>query len=96
MDVQMPVVDGVTATVEIRSRVPADRQPVICGLTAHATTDYRDVCLRAGMNGWLTKPLVPEKLRELIAELSARPVPPELAGSDSRAGELFTPSAVRE
>jgi CheY-like chemotaxis protein/streptogramin lyase len=96
MDVQMPVVDGVTATLEIRSRVPADRQPVIYGLTAHATTEYRDICLRAGMNGYLTKPLVPEKLRELIAELSARPVPPELAGSDSRAGELFTPSAVRE
>ena len=90
MDVQMPLVDGVTATQEIRSRVPADRQPVIYGLTAHATTDYRDVCLRAGMNGYLTKPLEPEKLRELIAELPARPVPPELAASDARTVDLFT------
>jgi len=96
MDVQMPAVDGVTATQEIRSRVPADRQPVICGLTAHATTDYRDVCLRAGMNGYLTKPLEPQKLRELIAELSARPAPPELAGSDPRTVDLFTPSALRQ
>jgi CheY-like chemotaxis protein len=70
MDVQMPEVDGWTATREIRSRVPPDRQPVIVGLTAHATTEYREICLGAGMNGYLTKPLEPEKLRDLIAELS--------------------------
>ncbi len=96
MDVQMPIVDGVTATREIRSRVPDDRQPVICGLTAHATTEYRDICLRAGMNGCLTKPLAPERLRELIAELSARAVSPDFAASDPRAVELLTGSAVRE
>ena len=96
MDVQMPVVDGITATLEIRARVPADRQPVIYGLTAHATTEYRDVCLRAGMNGYLTKPLEPARLRELIAEMSARPVPKELAGSDPRAVEQCTRSAVEE
>jgi signal transduction histidine kinase/streptogramin lyase/ActR/RegA family two-component response regulator len=70
MDVQMPEVDGLAATREIRSRVPSDRQPVIFGLTAHATTEYRDICLDAGMDGYLTKPLEQEKLRDLIAELS--------------------------
>jgi CheY-like chemotaxis protein len=72
MDVQMPEVDGLDATREIRSRLPLDRQPVIFGLTAHATTEYRDLCLGAGMNGYLTKPLEPSKLRDLITELSAR------------------------
>ena len=72
MDVQMPDVDGLAATREIRSRVPADRQPVIFGLTAHATTEYRDVCLAAGMDGYLTKPLEPEKLRDLIVTLSTQ------------------------
>jgi signal transduction histidine kinase/streptogramin lyase/ActR/RegA family two-component response regulator len=72
MDVQMPEVDGLTATREIRNRLPLDRQPVIFGLTAHATTEYRDICLGAGMNGYLTKPLEMEKLRNLIAELSTR------------------------
>jgi signal transduction histidine kinase/CheY-like chemotaxis protein/streptogramin lyase len=72
MDVQMPEVDGLAATREIRSRLPLDQQPVIIGLTAHATTEYRDICLDAGMNGYLTKPLDPEKLRDLIENL-ARP-----------------------
>ena len=71
MDVQMPEVDGLAATREIRSRLPADRQPVIVGLTAHATTEYREICVNAGMNGYLTKPLEREKLRELIEELSS-------------------------
>ncbi len=71
MDMQMPEMDGLTATREIRSRLPADRQPVIWALSAHATTEARDTCLRAGMNGFLTKPLEPEKLRSLLAGLAA-------------------------
>ena len=70
MDVQMPQVDGLTATREIRGRLPADRQPVIFGLTAHATSGYREICLGAGMNGYLTKPLELDKLRDLIAGVS--------------------------
>jgi CheY-like chemotaxis protein len=72
MDVQMPELDGLSATREIRRLLPHDRQPLIFGLTAHATTEYRDICIGAGMNGYLTKPLEPGKLRALIAELSAR------------------------
>ena len=72
MDVQMPGVDGLAATWEIRSRLPLDRQPVIFGLTAHATTEYRDICLGACMNGRLTKPIKREKLRGLIAEWSTQ------------------------
>ena len=76
MDVQMPGVDGVAATQEIRASLPADRQPTIYGLTAHATTEYRDICLNAGMDGYLTKPLEREKLQNLVAELSFRPKTP--------------------
>jgi CheY-like chemotaxis protein len=79
MDVQMPETDGLTATREIRKSLPLDSQPVIFGLTAHATTEYRDICLNAGMNGYLTKPLDPEKLRCLVEELSRRSQLPELA-----------------
>jgi len=72
MDLEMPEVDGLTATREIRTGLAADLQPAIFGLTAHATLEYRDICLRAGMNGCLTKPLEPEKLRSLVADLSTR------------------------
>jgi len=73
MDVQMPEVDGLDATREIR-RLPQDRQPMIVGLTAHASAEYRDMCLAAGMNGYLTKPLEREKLLDILAGLrKARP-----------------------
>src|ERR1039458_3735631 len=78
MDVQMPGVDGLAATREIRTRLPLDHQPVIFGLTAHAATEYRDICLGAGMDGYLTKPLELEKLRDLIAGLSTRLLSPSL------------------
>ena len=84
MDVQMPEVDGLTATREIRSRLPLDRQPVIFGLTAHATTEYRDICLGAGMNGFLTKPLEMEKLRDLVADLSTQSLSRNLTSSVRR------------
>ncbi len=71
MDVEMPEVNGLAATEEIRKSLPADGQPAIFGLTAHATTEYRDICLRAGMNGCLTKPLDRDKLRDVVAGLSA-------------------------
>jgi len=72
MDVEMPEMDGLTATRQIRASLAADLQPAIFGLTAHAEIEYRDICLRAGMNGCLTKPLEPEKLQSVIAELSSR------------------------
>ena len=76
MDVEMPEVDGLAATREIRRRLPSDCQPTIFGLTAHATTEYRDICLGAGMNGCLTKPLDRERLGRLIAKLSTESEPP--------------------
>jgi len=72
MDVQMPEMDGLAATRQIRSSLPPDSQPVIFGLTAHADQEYHEVCLRAGMNGCLTKPLELDKLRKVVAELSAQ------------------------
>jgi CheY-like chemotaxis protein len=72
MDVEMPGMDGLAATRDIRSRLPLDRQPAIFGLTGHATTEYRDICLGAGMDGYLTKPLEPGKLQDLIGELSVQ------------------------
>ena len=78
MDVQMPERDGVSATREIRRLLPAGSQPLIYGLTAHATMEFRDICLAAGMDGYFTKPLEPGKLRVLIWDLATRNVMPLL------------------
>jgi CheY-like chemotaxis protein len=66
MDVQMPIMDGLTAAREIRrAEVPGRRVPIVA-LTASAMTDELDRCLAAGMDGLLTKPLQQRRLREVL------------------------------
>ena len=72
MDVEMPGMDGLAATREIRSRLPRIASRLSSGLTAHATAEYRDKCLGAGMDGYLAKPLEREKLQEVLAALNAQ------------------------
>jgi two-component system sensor histidine kinase/response regulator len=68
MDVQMPIMDGLQATEAIRdlerqeSRPPTD----ILAMTAHSLRGDRERCLRAGMNGYLAKPLDLTELLDLV------------------------------
>jgi len=71
MDVQMPGMDGIAATQAIRANLTAKPQPFICGLSAHATTDFQQMCLDSGMDGYLTKPLDIQKLQILLAQRCA-------------------------
>ncbi|MFM8766934.1 MAG: ATP-binding protein, partial [Rubrivivax sp.] len=61
MDMQMPVMDGVSATVEIRKTVPAAQLPIVA-MTANAMQQDRERCLAAGMQDFVTKPIEPEEL----------------------------------
>ena len=70
MDVQMPGLDGFEATAEIRKLKNQSRANVpIIALTAHAIEGYRERCLRAGMNGYLTKPIEPARLSHVLSLL---------------------------
>lgn len=70
MDVRMPVMDGITATTEIRngSHPRAKTIPIIA-LTANAYTEDILQTLDAGMNAHIVKPLVPDKMYRVLAEL---------------------------
>jgi len=72
MDIQMPHMDGLEATQAIRAREQdtATRVPIVA-MTAHAMQGDRERCLAAGMDGYVTKPLRPTELFEVIASLTA-------------------------
>ncbi len=65
MDVQMPVMDGLEATWQLRRIVGLGSLPVIA-MTAHALPEDRQRCLDAGMSDYIAKPIDPDKLIELL------------------------------
>lgn len=66
MDLQMPQMDGLTATRQLRE-VPALRETPIVALTANALADDEARCLDAGMNAFLSKPIEPDLLVATVA-----------------------------
>ena len=73
MDVQMPEIDGIEATLAIRERekTSGKHQPIIA-LTAHAMKGDHERCLDAGMDGYLSKPIRTQELDEILEKYVAR------------------------
>ena len=61
MDMQMPEMDGLEATMKIRETFASDTLPILA-MTANASEEDRDKCLKAGMDAHITKPIDPEVL----------------------------------
>ncbi|EGL18740.1 MULTISPECIES: PAS domain S-box protein [unclassified Paenibacillus] len=73
MDVQMPVMDGLEATRLIREQHGEKAiSPVIIAVTAFAREEDKEQCLASGMNDYISKPILADELKRLIAEWSAR------------------------
>jgi two-component system sensor histidine kinase/response regulator len=95
MDLQMPVMDGMTATRKIREWETSGHIPIVA-LTANAMTGDRELCEAAGMDGYLTKPIEVERLRSVLtkfglakneAQATPNPGPPvDLSGFGSITG----------
>ncbi len=98
MDLQMPEMDGFEAARRIRSVFPEDRQPAIIAMTAHALLGYRERCLEAGMDDYLTKPIQFEQLQTALARLERAPADsegtPAIAGQEDEAGDPSKAEAV--
>jgi len=69
MDIQMPKMDGFAATEHIRNFENDNRDIPIIALTAHAMMGYREKCLNAGFNEYLSKPIVATDLLMMIDNL---------------------------
>ncbi len=94
MDVQMPGMDGLEATRQIRSWEKQSGVPPvrIIALTANALTGDRDICLKAGMDDYLSKPIRLEALRTALTKTSQAGPP---SGSPDR-GPSPTMLALRQ
>lgn len=90
MDIQMPVMDGYTATNKLRLN-PATRDVPIIAMTAHTMNEHRKAVVESGMNDFISKPINPDQMYSTIAKwLNSEKAPEPQA--DQKHGEISAPN----
>jgi CheY-like chemotaxis protein/HPt (histidine-containing phosphotransfer) domain-containing protein len=97
MDVQMPEMDGIEATTQIRKTLTAEKLPIIA-MTANAMRGDREACLAAGMNDYVSKPINSIELLNTLKKWIPRSTPDRSAqGVDQRRDHIPpTESSIKE
>jgi signal transduction histidine kinase/CheY-like chemotaxis protein len=88
MDIQMPELDGVQATKQIRNLEPGKRDIPIIAMTAHAMAGAETEYLAAGMNGYISKPVAPKVLFAKLDAIAAMLPPPADTDCAPASGEV--------
>jgi PAS domain S-box-containing protein len=70
MDVQMPEMDGLEASRRICARWPRGQRPTIIAMTANAMQGDREMCLEAGMDDYVSKPIRPDELIKALMKVN--------------------------
>jgi signal transduction histidine kinase/CheY-like chemotaxis protein len=83
MDMEMPELDGLQATREIRARENASDRTPIFALTAHASPEDRARCLDAGMDDFISKPIQVDELLKLVSHLNRTSSPGTITDQQS-------------
>ena len=73
MDIQMPKMDGITATQHIVQRYPGAERPIVIGITAHASPGVRERCLQVGMDDFYTKPIDTKTIASILSKHLTKP-----------------------
>jgi CheY-like chemotaxis protein len=73
MDVQMPEMDGLEASRRICARWPLGQRPTIIAMTANAMQGDREMCLEAGMDDYVSKPIRPDELIKALIKVTPQP-----------------------
>jgi CheY-like chemotaxis protein/HPt (histidine-containing phosphotransfer) domain-containing protein len=73
MDVEMPEMDGLEATRRIHGRSPRERRPHIIAVTANAMQGERELCIQAGMDDYIAKPIHIDELTAALSRARQRP-----------------------
>jgi two-component system sensor histidine kinase/response regulator len=95
MDMQMPVMDGYTATGLIRNELGLGQLPIVA-MTANAMASDREACLAAGMNEHVGKPFDLERLVALLLRLTDRGEAAKVAKPAPRFASLSVPPELRD